>query len=66
MERLSLRTLAIALSAVLVSAVTLGSLTYTDWSWTAVVSMYVALVVLGPTISAWWRLWNQHHQNPRR
>ncbi len=66
MERPSLRSVAIGLSAVLVTSVTVGSLTIEDWSWTAVVSLYVTLVVLGPTIAAWWRLWNQHDQNRRR
>jgi len=29
------------------------------WSWVALVSFYVALVVLAPTIGAWWVYWTR-------
>jgi hypothetical protein len=36
------------------------------WSWIALVSFYVALVVLGPTIGSWWVLWSRRDEERRR
>jgi len=35
------------------------------WSWIALVSLYVALVVLGPTIGSWWVLWSRRDDERR-
>lgn len=36
------------------------------WSWIALLSLYLTLLVLGPTIAAWWVLWNRRDDQNRR
>jgi hypothetical protein len=49
------------LTAVLLvsSAVGAAGLAAGAWSWLTLGSFYVALVVLGPTIAAWWGYWKR-------
>ena len=36
------------------------------WSWLALVALYVTLLVLGPAIGAWWKLWSRRDDPGRR
>jgi hypothetical protein len=36
------------------------------WSWIALLSLYLTLLVLGPTIAAWWVLWSRRDDQNRR
>jgi hypothetical protein len=36
------------------------------WSWIALLSLYVTLLLLGPTIAAWWMLWSRRDDQNRR
>ena len=68
MRRPSTGSAPLRLTAVLLLATATGgcALAAGAWSWLALGSFYVALVVLGPTIGAWWVYWSRRDQDRPR
>ncbi len=67
MRRPSTTSARLWLTAVLLVSTAVGAagLAAGAWSWLTLGSFYVALVVLGPTITAWWGYWKRRDTDSR-